>query len=117
MSFHDHENHFLFIFYVDHYLKVFIEFVKVLLLFYLFIYLFGHEACGILAPCPGIEPIPTALEGEVLITGSPGKSPSPLKNHFIFLSRAMSLSKVTYVRVKRIKNSFNLQKHIICINV
>ena len=35
---------------------------------------FGHEACGILAPQPGIEPAPPALEGEVLTTGPPGKS-------------------------------------------
>ena len=35
---------------------------------------FGHEACGILAPLPGIEPTPHALEGEVLTTGPPGKS-------------------------------------------
>ena len=27
---------------------------------------FGHETCGILAPQPGIEPIPFALEGEIL---------------------------------------------------
>ena len=38
-----------------------------------------HEACGILAPmvlnsCHGIEPVPPALEGEVLSTGPPGKS-------------------------------------------
>ena len=35
---------------------------------------FGREACGILAPRPGIEPAPPALEGEVLTTGLPGKS-------------------------------------------
>ena len=35
---------------------------------------FGQEACGILAPRPGIEPAPPALEGEVLTTGPPGKS-------------------------------------------
>ena len=35
---------------------------------------FGHEACGILAPQPGIEPVPPALEVKVLTTGSPGKS-------------------------------------------
>ena len=35
---------------------------------------FGREACGILAPWPRIEPAPTALEGEVLTTGPPGKS-------------------------------------------
>ena len=27
---------------------------------------FGHEACGILAPQPGIKPIRPAMEGEVL---------------------------------------------------
>ena len=35
---------------------------------------FGPQACGILAPRPGIEPAPPALEGEVLTTGQPGKS-------------------------------------------
>ena len=29
---------------------------------------FGLKACGILAPLPGIEPVPPALEGEVLTT-------------------------------------------------
>ena len=38
--------------------------------------IFGHEACGILAPRPGIEPAPPALEGEVLTTGPLGKSPT-----------------------------------------
>ena len=35
---------------------------------------FGHKACGILAPQPGIKPTPPALEGEVLTTGLSGKS-------------------------------------------
>ena len=35
---------------------------------------FGCEACGILAPWPGIEPLPPLLKGEVLTTGPPGKS-------------------------------------------
>ena len=35
---------------------------------------FGHEPCGIIAPQPGIEPSPPALEGKVLTTGLPGKS-------------------------------------------
>ena len=35
---------------------------------------FGPEACGILAPWPGIEHSPPALEGEVLATGPPGMS-------------------------------------------
>ena len=40
-----------------------------------FIFLFfGLDAHGILAPPPGIEPAPPALEGEVLATGPPGKS-------------------------------------------
>ena len=32
-------------------------------------------ACGVLVPQPGIEPMSPALEGEVLMTGSPVKSP------------------------------------------
>ena len=32
------------------------------------------EACGALAPLPGIEPVPLALKGEVMTTGLPGKS-------------------------------------------
>ena len=46
---------------------------------------FGWEACGILAPQPGIEPAPPALEGEVLTTGLPGKSPK-LFYLFIFIN-------------------------------
>ena len=53
--------------------KVFIEFFTILFLFYVFGF-FGREACGILAPQPGIEPTPHALEGAVLTTGLRGKS-------------------------------------------
>ena len=35
---------------------------------------FGCEACGILAPSPGVETMPPALEGGVLTTGPPGTS-------------------------------------------
>ena len=35
---------------------------------------FGHEACRILAPHPGIEPTPPELEGGILTTELPGKS-------------------------------------------
>ena len=52
--------------------KVFIEFVTILLLFYVLVY--GPEACGILTPQPGIELSLPALEGRVLTTGPPGKS-------------------------------------------
>ena len=34
----------------------------------------GHEACGILAPQPGIEPTVPALEGKILTTELLGKS-------------------------------------------
>ena len=40
-----------------------------------FVWNLGHKACGILAPQPGIGPSPPALEGEVLTTELPGKSP------------------------------------------
>ena len=35
---------------------------------------FGPEVCRVLALQPGIEPAPSALEGELLTTGPPGKS-------------------------------------------
>ena len=41
-------------------------------------WVFGHEACGILAHQLGIECAPPALEGEIPTTGSPGKSLLPL---------------------------------------
>ena len=44
-----------------------IKFVTTLLLFYVF-YFFGLQACGILAPQGGIQPIPFVLEDKVLIT-------------------------------------------------
>ena len=46
---------------------------------------FGREACGILAPWPGIEPAAPALEGEILTTGPPGKSPTFNFKRFIFV--------------------------------
>ena len=38
-------------------------------------WIFGHQACGFLAPGPGIEPSTPELEGEVLTSGAPGESP------------------------------------------
>ena len=35
---------------------------------------FGHEACGILVPQPGMELTSPVLEGKVLTPGPPGKS-------------------------------------------
>ena len=46
----------------------------------------GHEACGILAPCPGIKLASSALEDEVLTTGLPGKSPHSCIAELEFLS-------------------------------
>ena len=53
--------------------NVCVKFVAILLLFYV-LGCFGQEACGFLAPQPGIKPAPPALEGGVLTTGLPGKS-------------------------------------------
>ena len=44
----------------------FIEFVTVLFLCFMLFWCFGHEACGILAPWPGIEPALSASEGKIL---------------------------------------------------
>ena len=44
-----------------------------LLLFFMF-WFFGHKACGMLSPQPGIELAPPALEGKVLTTGPRGQS-------------------------------------------
>ena len=49
--------------------KVFIEFVTILLLFYVFFFFWlGHEVFGIFTSQAMIEPAPPALEGKVLIT-------------------------------------------------
>ena len=55
------------------FLKSLLNFLQYCFCFML--WLLGLEACGILAPYPGIEPTPPALEGRVLTTGPPGKSP------------------------------------------
>ena len=52
-------------------IKVFIEFVTILLLFYV-IWIFGHQTRGNLVPWPGVNPALSALEGDVLTTGLPG---------------------------------------------
>ena len=57
---------------MNHFFKVFVEFVTILLLFYVLV--FCLEACVILAPGPGVEPVPHSLGGKVLTTEQPGKS-------------------------------------------
>lgn len=46
------------------FLKIFTDFVTVLLLLLMF-WFFGHKTCGIIAPYLEIEPPPPALEDEV----------------------------------------------------
>ena len=59
-------------------------FVTILLLLFMF-WFFGRKACGIIAPWPGVESAPPALEGGVLTTGPPGK-PKNCKSFFFFLN-------------------------------
>ena len=54
--------------------KVFIEFVTVLLLFYIFCLV--HEACGILALQPRIGPLPPARQVKVLTLWTTREVPS-----------------------------------------
>ena len=60
-------------------LKVIIEFVKILLLFCVLDF-WPPGICGILAPWPGIEAAPPALEDEVLTTGYQGSPQNDFKN-------------------------------------
>ena len=54
---------------------IFEVFIDLLQYFFCFMFwFFGREACGILAPRPGIEPAPPALKVEVLTTGPTRKS-------------------------------------------
>ena len=53
--------------------EVFIDFVTVLFLFYVCLFV-CCKACGIFASWPRIQLAPPALEGKVLTTGPPGKS-------------------------------------------
>ena len=62
-------------------LKVFIEFLAILFLFYVCFSGWGEgrgvapRACGMLTPQPGIKTAPPVWEGQVLTTGPPGKCP------------------------------------------
>ena len=55
-------------------------------------WVFGCEACGILAPKPQIEHIPPALEGEGLTTGPPGKSLHSFITNLTILSLDLKVS-------------------------
>ena len=56
---------------------------------------FGLDARRILAPPRGIEPVPPALEGEVLATGPPGKS---LKCFFLLSLKSLMTKQRTNTR-------------------
>ena len=62
----------MYIFLMQTIFKVFLEFVTILLLFY--VLEFWSWGMRDLAPQLGIEPTPPALEGEVVTTGLPEKS-------------------------------------------
>ena len=64
--------------------KAFIESLILLPFFFyvFFFFFFCWEACGIITPRPGVKPACPALEGEVLTSGPPGKSPKQVFNRF-----------------------------------
>ena len=60
---------------ISSFLKIFIEFVTILLLFYALVFIFGRLACGILVLWPEAEPALPALEGKVPTSGQQWQSP------------------------------------------
>ena len=66
-------------------LLVWLFFKSWILLLLFYVSVFGHKACGILAPWPGTKPMPLALEGEVLTTRLPGKSHTSCSWWYIFV--------------------------------
>ena len=58
---------------------------------------FGHQACGILAPQLGIKPAPPALEGKVLTTGPAGKSLTSLLKFASLVHLQYQLSGVSFL--------------------
>ena len=62
----------------------------------MFLVFWPKKACGLLAPRPGIKPAPPALEGEVLSTGPPGKSPL-----LFFLKSLPKITEKTHLRIKK----------------
>ena len=63
-----------------------------------------QEACGILAPQPGIKPSPSALEDEVSTTGSPGKS-----WYFFFIFQYFRTTAVTIMALME-ENKLEIKK-------
>ena len=62
---------------------------------------FGCKVCGILAPQPGIKSATSALEGQVLTTGPPGKPPNPHPApHWLILITSYSRAGVSKLFLK-----------------
>ena len=57
-------------------------YIYIYIVLYCFVLLFGHEACGILASQPGMEPTLPAMEGKVLTTGPPRNSREYVLNEY-----------------------------------
>lgn len=57
---------------MDHFKSLLLNLLQYRL--YFMFQFFGWEACGLLAPPPGTEPTPSALEGKILPIGPLGKS-------------------------------------------
>ena len=91
-------------------------------------FFFGREVCGILAPQPGMEPVLSALEGNVLTSGLPGKSlsglfqvlrlsPEPLLPLFnptwslLLVVKMQTTYQIPYFTV----NLYELEKHSNCL--
>ena len=74
-------------------------------------WLFGPKAREILVPCPGIEPIPPALEGEFLTTWLPGKSLEVFSINYailkIFFRKVYGFNYLNYA-LKQLKQIINL---------
>ena len=62
-------------------------------MFRFLVFFFGPKTSGILTLWPGMEPAPPALEGEVLISGSPGKF---LNVFFFFFFFKQKINERTY---------------------
>ena len=73
------------------------------------------HVCGILVPRPGIEPVPLALEGEVLPSVLPG-SPSVVSCVRIMLKLLLTLSLLNKIK-NMIQPSDGLQKRLHQIKV
>ena len=64
------------------------------------ILVFGFKACDILAPLPGIEPAPFALEGNVLTIGPPSKSQADISETYSQSSLETLQGNLVHSRIK-----------------